>query len=120
MKKKNESPSLISRDLRIRGDLNSRGEIHIDGAIVGDIQAQNVILGKEGSVDGKVAAGSVVVHGFVTGLIEASSVELAASAHVIGDTIHDDLTIEKGACIDGNFAHTKRKRPKAIEPSPKK
>ena len=43
------------------------------------------------------------VHKDAAGNIAARAVDLRASAHVVGDTTHDDLQVEKGACLDGNF-----------------
>jgi len=47
----------------------------------------------------------VRVHGAVTGQIKARSVNLASTARVIGDILHQDLAIETGAFLEG---HCKR------------
>ncbi len=98
--------SVISHDLRIEGELKSGGEVRIDGTIEGDVQATHIVIGEKGSLTGNVAADTIVVHGFVCGDIKARGVELKATAHVVGDTIHGELRVEKGACLDGNFIRT--------------
>ena len=98
-----QPPSLISHGLRIVGDLKSGGEVHIGGTIEGDIQATHIVIGEKGSLTGNVEAEIIVVHGFVCGDIKAHTVELKATAHVVGDTTHGELRVEKGACLDGNF-----------------
>jgi len=47
----------------------------------------------------------VRVHGTVNGQIKARSVQLAKTAHVVGDILHEDLAIETGAFLEG---HCKR------------
>jgi len=96
-------PSIISSNLRINGNLESIGEVRIDGTIFGDIHAPNIVIGETGSVSGNIDTDTIDVHGFVAGDIVGRIVELKATAHVIGDTTHEVITIEKGACMDGNF-----------------
>ncbi len=96
-------PSLIGHDLRIEGELKSGGEVRIDGTIEGDVRATLIFIGEKGSLTGNVAADTIVVNGFVCGNIKARNVELNATAHVVGDTTHGEIRVEKGACLDGNF-----------------
>ena len=95
--------SIISNDLRITGDLKSDGYIYIDGTINGDLEAASIVVRKTGSIEGNITTDTVEVHGFVSGNITARAVDFRATAHVVGDTTHDDLQMEKGACLDGNF-----------------
>lgn len=98
-------PSIISRDLNIVGDLNSDGEIQIDGTVNGDIRTKALVIGETATVNGEIVADAVRVLGSVNGQIKAKVVKLAASAHVIGDILHEDLSIETGAFLEG---HCKR------------
>ena len=98
-------PSIISTDMRIVGDLSSEGEIQIDGAVDGDIRSKTLLVGETAIIKGEIAADSVNVHGTLNGQIKAHSVNLFRSSHVVGDIIHEDLAIEKGAFLEG---HCKR------------
>ncbi len=94
-------PSIISADLKITGDLNSNGEIQVDGTIVGHIRTKTLLIGKTANITGEIFADTVRVHGNVNGQIKARSVILAKTAHVIGDILHEDLSIETGAFLEG-------------------
>ena len=96
-------PSLIGRDLRVQGTLKSGGSVHIDGNVEGDVQATSIIVGEKGSVTGNMAADTIDVFGFVRGNINARTVELESTSHVIGVTTHQVLRVERGACLDGNY-----------------
>lgn len=114
--KQEAPPSIISKSLRINGDLYSAGQVHIDGTIKGNLQAASVVVGEKGSIEGNIAADTVAVHGFVSGNVTARNVEFRATAHVIGDTAHEELRVEKGACLDGNIqkrATTRKTQTKA-------
>ncbi len=98
--------SIIGERLRIKGVLKSAGHVHIDGAVNGDLHAASVVVGEKGSIEGNVAADTIEVHGFVSGNIKARVVEFGATAHFVGDTAHEELLVETGACLDGNFQNT--------------
>ena len=98
-------PSIISADLTITGNLVSEGEVQIDGQVIGDIKTDALLVGEDARVTGEIVARRVRVHGRVDGQITAKSITLAKTAHVSGDVIHEDLSIEKGAFLEG---HCKR------------
>ena len=98
-------PSIISADLTIEGNLNSTGEIQVDGVVHGDIRCKALIVGVKGSVTGEVSAQTVRMHGAVKGMIRAKSVFLASTARMSGDVEHESLAIESGAFMEG---HCKR------------
>lgn len=99
------TPSIISSDVRIVGDVQSQGEVQIDGTIDGDIRTQTLLVGEGARVTGEIVADTVIVRGSVTGQVKARSVELAKTARLIGDILHEDLAIETGAFLEG---HCKR------------
>jgi len=103
--KKRVPPSIISEDLVVTGNLNSEGEIQIDGTVRGDIQSKDLLVGETALIEGQIIAEKIRVHGKVDGQIKALNVSLAKSAHVVGDILHDNLSIETGAFLEG---HCKR------------
>ena len=104
-------PSIISADLVVRGDLISDGEIQIDGTIHGDINTATLLVGETAEVNGEIKAKRVRVHGRVNGQVMAESVTLAKTAHVSGDVVHEDLSIEKGAFLEGHCKRISEQKP---------
>ena len=102
---KSSPPSIISADLKIIGDMNSEGEIQIDGTIDGDIRTKVLLVSKTAMIKGEIVAEKVYVHGSINGQVKAREVNLAKTAHVVGDVLHVDLSIETGAVLEG---HCKR------------
>lgn len=99
-------PSIISADVVMRGNVNSGGEVQLDGALEGDIKAAMLIVGEKASVKGEIICESVVVRGRVEGGIRAKQVALAATAHIVGDILHSSLSVESGAHFEGNCRHS--------------
>lgn len=113
-------PSILSRDLSIKGDITSEGEVQLDGKIEGNVEAQAVTLGQGARVLGDLTAERVMIHGQVQGTISAEEVVLTKTAQVEGDIYHQSLTVESGARIKGHVSHKKvepsfEEEPKLIE-----
>lgn len=95
------APSILSSDLKIEGDIVSQGEVHINGAVKGDVVARKLTIGEGGSITGTVEADFAVVAGNLAGRLTATSVLLARTARVVADVTHVSLTIEPGAVFEG-------------------
>ena len=107
-KKNSGVPSIISSDLTIRGDLESRGDIQVDGEVQGDISSQTLTIGESAVVHGGVRADTLRVCGTINGEVKATTVVLTKTAKVNGDIVHQNLTIEAGAFLEG---HCRRLEP---------
>lgn len=93
--------SIIGADLTIKGNLISKGEVQVDGAIEGDIHGSHVVIGQTALVTGNVLAEEVVVRGHVVGSVRSKRVMLQSTSQVEGDIFHQSLSIEQGAMFEG-------------------
>jgi cytoskeletal protein CcmA (bactofilin family) len=98
---KPSAPSIVSAGLCIVGDLNSVGEIHVDGYVDGDIKCKGLLVGERAVIKGEIVAEMVSIHGTVNGHIKAQTVTLSKMARVSGDILHENLSIERGAFLEG-------------------
>ncbi|MDG5495862.1 polymer-forming cytoskeletal protein [Niveispirillum sp. BGYR6] len=98
---KKAMPSIISRDMVITGDLDTPGEVHVEGSIRGDVRCARLIIGATGSVQGHIFAATVRIHGRVQGEINADEVFLLNGSSVSGDVIQTMLEIAPGASFEG-------------------
>ena len=94
-------PSIISKELVVRGEFTSQGDIQVDGTIEGDVKSVTLRIGDGGSVHGTIAAESVLVAGAVTGKIRSKAIVLARTARVEAELWVDSLAIEAGARFEG-------------------
>ena len=93
--------SHIGADLTIIGNLVSKGEVHIDGQIQGDLHAMQITVGESARITGGVVADEIIVRGAISGSIRGRRVVLQSSSHVEGDVFHNQLGIEQGAYFEG-------------------
>ena len=95
--------SVISKALKITGQLESTEDIQIDGEIDGDVRGVGVKIGNNAKVKGTVYGDEVELAGTIEGRIEAKKVILTGTARMSGDVSHQDIKIESGAFIDGHL-----------------
>ena len=95
--------SNISSDLEITGSIVTSGKLRFDGIIKGSIEAESLIVGETGFVDGKLKATDAVILGQVKGSVTGKKVRLAATSKIHGDTYHEVIAIEDGATYEGSI-----------------
>jgi cytoskeletal protein CcmA (bactofilin family) len=105
--------SVIEAGLCIVGDLESEGDVLVNGQVQGNISCKALIIGPEASVAGGVVADEVVIRGKVKGVVRAGVVRLEATGRIEGDLYHNRLGIEAGAVFEGT-SHN-RQDPKSAE-----
>src|SRR5579872_4583568 len=81
---KSAGPSVISKALKITGQLESTEDIRIDGEVEGDIHGISVTVGNGAKVKGSVYGQTVELAGTIEGKIEAKKVILTSTAHMSG------------------------------------
>lgn len=95
-------PSIISPDLKVIGNLETEGDLQVEGTVNGDIRAHLLTIGENATITGEVVAEDVVVNGHVIGRIRGQKVRLTATGRVEGDILHKTIAIEAGAHFEGS------------------
>ncbi len=111
----NAGISVIGADLSINGNLQSTGEVQIEGNIEGNLQASRIVVGQNAKINGNLVADDVVVQGSVNGSIRGNRVTLQSSSKVDGDIVHQSLAIEQGAFFEGKSRRTEN--PTEVKPA---
>ena len=96
------APSIISTDLKITGDVDTSGDLQIEGHVKGNIRAHLLTIGENALVEGEILADDATVHGKVKGTLRGLKVRLSSSARVDGDIVHKTISIESGAHFEGS------------------
>ncbi|MBI3773726.1 MAG: polymer-forming cytoskeletal protein [Gammaproteobacteria bacterium] len=102
--------SLIGQNTEIKGNIVFSGGFHVDGKVIGNIQAEEssslLTLSDHGVIEGEVRVPNVILNGRVLGDVYASErVELAANARVTGNVYYNLIEMAIGAEVNGNLVH---------------
>ena len=109
------SSSVISSDTVIKGKIDFKGELLIEGKASGDILGDNLTLGPSAKVDGKIIVKAITIQGNFTGFIRSDIVKLDAGSTVKGDIEHSEISIETGANFNGKVIRMAKPQRKAGE-----
>lgn len=96
-------PSIVSKDMTITGNIESPGTIQVEGKVVGDIECHELTLGEGGEVHGQVKCELADIHGTVVGELQVTNLSIAASASINGDIVHENVSIEAHARVEGKL-----------------
>jgi cytoskeletal protein CcmA (bactofilin family) len=108
----NTNTTIITQGTQIKGEINLSCKLYIDGHFDGDIiSSQEVNVGKNGIVNGKIFAQRVIIQGQVDGNVSASVVELKADSVLKGTIESQELIIEAKAIFEGNSVKKEYKDP---------
>jgi cytoskeletal protein CcmA (bactofilin family) len=101
--------TLIAKSVRVHGDVEFAGGLHLDGHVAGNVRADpqsptSLSVSESGSIEGAVEATEVVLHGTVRGdIVARGRVVLGASARVEGDVHYGVIEMTLGAQITGKL-----------------
>ena len=86
------------------GDINTDGNIRIDGTVKGIIKADGkVVIGQNGVIEGEVICKNADISGTLkTKITVYGLLTLKSTANILGDIKTDMLEIEAGANFSGN------------------
>ena len=100
--------ALIGANSKFKGDIDTKGTLRIDGALVGNANADWIILGEKSSIKGDLTSRGIVVGGRIEGNLRAKEiVEIKSKGQVYGEIHTSKLTIVEGGLFDGRSNMTK-------------
>ena len=102
----NSTFSVIGSDVTIKGNIEASADLHVDGAIEGDITCASIVQGEDSVITGAVEAQTARLAGTIKGSINSRELIILQSARIEGDVHYDALTIEQGAQVEGRFSHS--------------
>ena len=97
------STNQIGKGTVIQGNVETFGDLRIDGKLVGDLKTKSkAVFGQSSVVEGNVIAQNAEVEGHIMGTLEVTDVLiLKATAVIDGDIVTDKLIVESGAMFNG-------------------
>jgi cytoskeletal protein CcmA (bactofilin family) len=103
--------TLIGQGTEIKGDLVFSGGLHVDGKIIGNVNAEEgtdalLILSEFGQIEGDVKVPNMVLNGEIIGDVFGSHrVELAPKSRINGSVYYNLIEMAIGAEVNGGLVH---------------
>lgn len=99
---KRGSFSVLGNEVRVTGNVTA-ADLHLDGAIDGDVNCGALVLGANGHIAGSVTAESARIAGAIEGAVSVRELTVERGARISGDIGYETITIETGAQVDGQL-----------------
>ncbi|MBL7935191.1 MAG: polymer-forming cytoskeletal protein [Bacteroidia bacterium] len=120
------SINLIGNGTTITGDINSNGDVRIDGTLKGNLSISGkLVVGSSGNIEGNIVCQNADISGEIHGKVTVSELlSLKASAKLLGDIVTGKISIEPSATFTGtcnmgavvkNITNAKEKREPATQ-----
>lgn len=100
--------NLLGAGTTINGDINSNGDIRINGVLTGNLSTKGrVIIGDTGKIKGEISCKNADIMGMVEGTLTVTDLlSLKATATVTGEVTIGRIAIEPGCKFNGNCKMT--------------
>jgi cytoskeletal protein CcmA (bactofilin family) len=100
--------SLIGSNSSVKGQIDTKGTLRIDGSVEGNVSADWVVIGENASIKGDVAARGIVVGGRIDGNLRAKEIiEIKSKGKICGEIFTNKLTVAEGAFFEGRSSMQK-------------
>lgn len=109
------SINLVGTGTTIKGEIISKGDVRIDGKIIGQVRSEGkIVIGGTGVVEGDIFCKNADFSGHIKGKAEIKELLiLQATSIFLGDIVTSKLSIEPGAKFSGTCTMEKDVDPKA-------
>jgi cytoskeletal protein CcmA (bactofilin family) len=111
--KNHGAETIIGPSIKVKGDFHGEGDIIIEGSVEGEISTkQHIAVGKSAIILANIKANSAKIAGAIAGNIVVSGyLEVLSTAKINGNISAKELSIEKGAFIEGDLKMSSHKNP---------
>jgi cytoskeletal protein CcmA (bactofilin family) len=102
--------TLIGADMTIRGDIEFRGGLRVDGTVIGNVHSEAgqeslLVISERARIQGEVRVAHLLVNGTIEGPVQSDvRVELEPKGRIVGDLRYSALEMHHGAVIEGALA----------------
>jgi hypothetical protein len=99
----------IGHGVTFVGSITASGKAFINGAVTGDISVDELQVGENGVIKGKITSREMAIHGQVHDDVSCSEHVLVHSTGLIhGKLIYGELEIQKGGRVTGSMGQNKK------------
>lgn len=104
----NKLPNIIGTGTKFVGDIETNGDLRVDGIIEGNILSKGkLVLGVAGNIKGTIKCANAEIAGHFEGKVEVSELlSLRSSSVFKGEMSIGKLSIEPGAVFNGTCVMT--------------
>lgn len=94
--------SVFAADLRVYGDVTSKGDLDIHGHVEGSVAVKALTVSKSASVEGEVRSLSADIAGRIDGRLDSDRVAIESTGRIDGDISYKTLSMVVGGELNAH------------------
>jgi len=100
----NKIDTLIGKNTKLQGKIESKGSMRIDGELVGDIIIEgSVVIGEEGKINGNISCDNIFIAGSVHGnILCKDQLRVSNTGKLYGDIEVKSFIVDESAVFEGS------------------
>lgn len=105
LEKFKDAETIIGASIKVKGNFHGQGNIIIEGTLEGSLKTDaNIFIGEKARVVANIEARDLLVNGEIKGSVKVKNyLSLGGTAKINGDVQYGELSIEKGAIVNGQL-----------------
>ena len=102
-----DAETIIGASIKVKGNFHGQGNIVVEGQLEGTLRTEaNIFIGDKAKIVANVEANDAIINGEVKGSLKIHQyLAIGPTAKIIGDINCCELSIEKGAIINGQIIY---------------
>jgi len=102
-----DAETIIGASIKVKGNFHGEGNIVVEGQLEGNLRTEaNLFIGDKAKVVANIEANDAIINGEVKGSLKIHQyLALGPTAKIIGDINYAEISIEKGAIINGQIIY---------------
>lgn len=100
-----DAETIIGGSIKVKGNFHGKGNIIVEGQLEGSLKTEaNLFIGDKAKIVANIEANDAIINGEIHGgLIIKKYLSLGKTARIHGDIQYEEISVEKGAIINGNL-----------------
>lgn len=105
LEKFKDAETVIGASIKVKGNFQGQGNIIVEGFLEGTLKtASDVFIGDQAHVIANIESKGAIINGEVKGSVKIKGyLAIGSSAKISGDIQYGEISIEKGASINGQL-----------------
>jgi cytoskeletal protein CcmA (bactofilin family) len=105
LEKFKDAETVIGGSVKMKGNFQGQGNIIVEGALEGSLKTEaNLFVGDKSKVVANIESKDAIINGEVRGNVKARNyLAIGGTAKIFGDVQYGEISIEKGASINGQL-----------------
>ena len=102
-----DAETIIGASIKVKGNFNGQGNIVVEGQLEGSLKTEaSLFIGDKAKIVANIEADDAIINGEIRGSLKIHQyLALGPNAKIIGDISYSEISIEKGAIINGQVIY---------------